>query len=777
MISYRRITESVSGLKNRIKDDVELNAIKNMRNEFENIDNMLQMYLITHNRFYLGRLDSSVYQTGEILKKLKKSVKLSQKSVESLDSMGYYTKLKSKNIAEIIRFQQDVSIEKLIDDYLNMQSIRNADENHERSLWSRLKLRNKSKKKIEKPEKTIPETEINIEKQDIVQMAEADNINPYLEKDHVINIRYNSISKALERNEIDRIDHERRQTERSIESANESIMVLGILTSVFILLAGIVYFRYIKRMAEIGRQLTLSKEQAEELTLIKERFMANMSHEIRTPLNAISGFIDQLQEDGLSKDKAHQAELVTKSIQHILNIINDILDFSKLKAGKLSLEQKGFKAAETIRQAAELLIPLIKKPKTRLIMNISKNMPEVLIGDAYRLRQILLNILGNSIKYTESGTIELSAGFETKEDGKSYLNLNVTDTGIGIDASELSNIFNEFHMAGNARWSKAGSTGLGLSITKMLVELFHGNISIESRTGSGTSVKIQLPMYEGTASDVLEEISYNPDETNFLRNKVVLVADDEPFNRDLIKKILQKFEVQILEAENGQVVMDILKDKRVDCILMDIKMPVMNGIESTEALRNSEDKSISDIPVVAVSAALTDETLDKLSSMGVDKSLEKPFRENELLRILHDIFGGDHPPIDVQDNNDDMGPPDSPSGFDITELQRQSNGDSKFVEEMLKTLLESTSDGLNSIKNSIQSKEKDSIHITSHRIASPLRYIKADTLYKSIKLLENQTDTGVDTDFELLLKTYETAKRQFYRLKRNIQDYMNSKII
>src|SRR5690606_20419450 len=302
---------------------------------------------------------------------------------------------------------------------------------------------------------------------------------------------------------------------------------------IFILLAGIYYFRYLRKLAEIQQRLASSKEIAEELAVIKERFMANMSHEIRTPLNAISGFVDQLHASDLNYSQKKQIEIIQKSIQHILNIVNDILDFSKLNAKRLQLNQKGFAFQPTLQQTLELLEPLAAEKNILLQCRINKDLPPVFIGDAYRIRQILLNIIGNAIKYTIEGGINVHIRHEMIKDNFCEVEIEVKDTGIGIEQNELSNIFKEFHMAENAApWNKSGSSGLGLSITKMLVDLHNGSIGIDSDLNKGTVVKIKLPFRVGSSTDLEDEHLYLKD-LEFLAGKRIIIADDEPFNRVL----------------------------------------------------------------------------------------------------------------------------------------------------------------------------------------------------------------------------------------------------
>ncbi|MEZ4804374.1 MAG: response regulator [Bacteroidia bacterium] len=778
IISYSKIQDSVSSLKNRINDDFELTSIKDIRSKYNAIDNMLEMYLISHDKFYLEQLDTMSKKARYAIIDLKTSSKLSTEAIELMDSLKIYVNEKERNIHQIVRFQQDASIKKLIEDYMNMQSIRSAmdraaiENRSSKGIWNKLGFKSSKKKKEE--EEAIDTNMVNIEKQDLVKMAQSGDINPYLETDHELNLKFNELCKQLESGEINRLDLERRDTEATIRSANNSIMTLGACTAIFILLAGIVYFRYIKKLGQIRRRLSNSKEIAEEMAMIKERFMANMSHEIRTPLNAISGFVDQLHSSELNVKQKKQISIIQKSIQHILNIINDILDFSKLNAGKLTLQKKGFEIAKTVSNSIELLDTLLEDKSVDMQLTIASEVPEILIGDAYRLRQILLNIIGNAIKYTNVGTIHIDLDGKFDSNENYILKICVKDSGIGIDKTELDNIFKEFHMADNARWSKAGSSGLGLSITKMLVELHEGSIDIQSEINRGTSVCSQLPYAVGSKSDLVVENSYLND-LLFLENKSIIIADDEPFNRVLLNNILHKYNAKTFEAENGYHVLSILEKEPIDCILMDVKMPELNGLQTTQRIRKSGNVVIANTPIIAISAALTPDNLRNLMHMDVEHFIDKPFKEGELLNLLHQVLKPGSIEIDHEiTETDELIPPNK--SFDLYELQKQAGQDQNFIQDMIKTLIHSTHLGITEIELGIQKGDWKDVNITAHRISSPLKYIKAEEVYKSVKQIEYITESGEDIPQDIILNQLNTFKKHFSELEEILETYLKNEM-
>lgn len=773
IISYSRISDSLNNLKSRINQDFELNLIKSMHSNYTSIDNKLEMYVITHRKEYLSQLDSSNAEIRSQLINLKMSRKITKQESVLIDTLKYLISQKIKNVANIVRFQQDKSIERLIEDYMNMQSIRTAmDRVANETKIKKKSARQKAKKALDLADSALQAAQSR--EIDILELADENNINPYLERDHFLNLRVTEIIEMLENMETDRLDGERILTESTIKTANRSIMLLGACTALFIVLAGIVYFRYIRNLARVQRRLAASKDIAEELAMIKERFMANMSHEIRTPLNAISGFVDQLHSSNLNYTQRKQTEIIQKSIQHILNIVNDILDFSKLNAGKLELNKKGFEPEKTVNQTIELLEPLISEKNILLHCRVDSNLPKILIGDAYRIRQILLNIIGNAIKYTIEGSINVSVTHRSIGMNACEIIVEVRDTGIGINKDDLDNIFKEFHMAENAAgWNKSGSSGLGLSITKMLVELHNGKIEIESALNQGTTVTIKIPFAIGSKTDLAMENSYLND-LLFLENKKIIIADDELFNRVLMNNILHKYNAQTFEAENGLHVLSILEREKIDCILMDVKMPELNGLQTTRRIRQMKDPDIANIPIIAVSAAMTHDNLRNFIDNKVELFLEKPFKENDLMDLLYSVLKENGSTSNVDRVKMELSPEQPRKLFDLTELQRQSGADPNFIVDMLETLFTSTRKGIEEIEQEIQNERWDNINLIAHRLASPLRFIMAGDPYNSIKQIENMTESELSISKDEIKNQFQMFKNQYSKLEQMLQNHIKN---
>lgn len=388
-------------------------------------------------------------------------------------------------------------------------------------------------------------------------------------------------------------------------------------------------------------------QKAEEANIAKSRFLANMSHEIRTPMNGVIGAAEIALAEELSPVVGKNIRMIHDSGLSLLNIINDILDFSKIESGYFKMDENPFILKETIERIMEMFSEKIKEKKIDLIVKLEPKIPETLVGDATRLRQVITNLVSNAIKFTDSnGTIILSIGQKKSynESDKVVLDCYVKDKGLGIAEKELDKLFNPFTQADNSATRKHGGTGLGLSITKKLIEQMKGTISIESRQGKGTCVfftcsfkrlskKTDTQNAVRSASDPVEKpIQYYKDS---VRGARIMVAEDNPVNQQIIKTILYKAHLDVTIAGNGREALEILDKGEFDVILMDIQMPEMDGIEATANIRNHPEKA--GIPIIALTANAMKGDENTYLSSGMDGYVTKPINQAKLFKVLSEV--------------------------------------------------------------------------------------------------------------------------------------------
>ncbi len=376
--------------------------------------------------------------------------------------------------------------------------------------------------------------------------------------------------------------------------------------------------------------LTQARKIAEETARAKEVFLANMSHEIRTPLNAILGLGNQLSKTSLDPIQESFLNAINTSSDNLLVIINDILDYSKIEAGKMRIEHIGFEMTSLLRQIELTLSQNARSKGLEFILETDESLAPVLIGDPYRINQAILNLLSNSIKFTEKGTILLGCRVKDTSETEQQLTITVEDTGIGIDPKFLGSIFQKFSQENVNAARKYGGTGLGMAITYQLVSLMKGTIEIESQKGEGTKAEITLRFPIGNKRDlpVKEERHVNID---VLRGKRILIVEDNQLNRVVAGTILGTYKVEVTEAVNGQEAIDLMKTHDFDLVLMDMQMPVIDGLTATKIIRSEISR---DVPIIALTANALQGEQDKCMEAGMDDFITKPFIESRLLEVI-----------------------------------------------------------------------------------------------------------------------------------------------
>jgi PAS domain S-box-containing protein len=392
--------------------------------------------------------------------------------------------------------------------------------------------------------------------------------------------------------------------------------------------------RDITERKKFEAELLKAKEIAEESELAKEKFLANMSHEIRTPMNAIYGLANILMDKNLSNEDRESVRAINHSAKNLIRIINDILDFSKIESGNVEIRQTSFDLEQVLDGVSQTLRLVALNKNIELRTLVDSNVPKELLGDPIRLRQILLNLESNAIKFTEQGHVETHVKLKHKSDEECILIFEVKDTGIGIPESKLQTIFRSFTQASDDTSRKYGGTGLGLTIAKELIELQSGTIDVHSIQGHGSTFVFTLKFELGKGLEPkakLEERNYSLDE---LSGYKFLMAEDNPMNQLLAKKVFAKWNCKIDFADNGQIAIDKLNVNDYDLILMDLQMPELDGYQTTKYIRNEMRQPKSEIPIIAITAhALSGESA-RCISIGMNDYISKPFDQLDLFEKI-----------------------------------------------------------------------------------------------------------------------------------------------
>ena len=403
----------------------------------------------------------------------------------------------------------------------------------------------------------------------------------------------------------------------------------------------------------LQRELITARNVAEQSASAKSSFLANMSHEIRTPMNGVVGFTDLLMETDLDSEQKEYVEAIHRSGKSLLIIIDDILDFSKLESGDLFLETIDFDLAQVISDVSNLIKPKLEDKPVKIEYQIDPAIPPMINGDPHRLRQVLLNILGNSAKFTKKGKIRSVITLEKKEEKRIFLHFELQDTGIGIPSDKLETIFELFTQADSSTTRQYGGTGLGLSIARKMSQKAGGNCWAESEPGKGSIFHV-TGWFEMAAKEVLSKKIDGSLRQNVITNNLesikILIAEDNPVNQLLAKKLLGKMGYQVDVADNGKIAVDkyanVLEsnDRIYDIIFMDMQMPEMDGVQATKIIREKEKKLTAEnnnlhIPIIAMTANVLKEHRNMCFEAGMDDFVAKPIGKELVNNIIQKWVG------------------------------------------------------------------------------------------------------------------------------------------
>jgi signal transduction histidine kinase/CheY-like chemotaxis protein len=431
------------------------------------------------------------------------------------------------------------------------------------------------------------------------------------------------------------LDNNLKETLRQSNQLSGKILsldkILSIVAILAIVILGTVIIKRLLEQLRLINTLALEKERADKSARIKEQFLANMSHEIRTPINAVVGFSNLLQKTPLQNEQKQFVDLIQTSGENLLAVVNDILDISKLEAGMMRISKNPFNIREKCMANEMMFYHKAIEKNISFSYRIDENIPDMLLGDAERLNQVMTNLINNAIKFTSKGEVNVEVKMKNKTAGKVDILFSVKDSGIGIPANKISAIFERFEQADSETSRQYGGTGLGLSIVKKIINLQGGEISVQSEPGKGSDFMFTIS-YDYIDTSIKPEdsaASQNTEKTEFNSIKA-LVAEDNITNQTLLKFILKQWNLEYDLAENGQQALQLMQKNKYDIVLMDIQMPVMDGYEAAQKIRKDFNK----IPIIAMTAHVLPTEREKCINAGMNDYISKPLMEAEFLALL-----------------------------------------------------------------------------------------------------------------------------------------------
>lgn len=515
----------------------------------------------------------------------------------------------------------------------------------------------------------------------------------------------------------------------------------------------------ITKQKELESALAIAKNRAEEASVAKEAFLANMSHEIRTPLNAIIGMIRELSREELSPKQQTYLSHTDTAARHLLSIVNNILDISKIEAGELTLDEHNFSLQALIANISSILHFKASKKGIKLTSWLSENIWSAFIGDSARIRQVLLNLLDNAIKFTMEGSVHLDIELLGEEEDSQLIGITIKDTGIGMDADYLGQLFSKFSQAEKSTSRRFGGTGLGMSITKEIIKLMGGDIVVESTKGKGTQFQVTVRLSRGDINNLSDRIQ---DSEHLLRGAHVLLVEDNVMNRFIANKSLSYFGCTTDEAENGLVALELLKENKYDLILMDIQMPKLDGVETTKVIRN--DLKL-DLPIIAVTANAFKKDIDLYLSNGMNDYVTKPFEEKELFNTIAKQLMWNMPATTFIANSID-------DGYDLSQLFELSRGDEEFVKNMIGIFLEHTPPALEEMTKGLVDHDFTTVAKVAHRIKPSVESMgisQLDGVARDIELLAREEiidEEGLSSKVHFLTETLSAVLTRLRKEKK-----------
>ncbi|MBO9566295.1 MAG: response regulator [Niastella sp.] len=414
-----------------------------------------------------------------------------------------------------------------------------------------------------------------------------------------------------------------------VQKSGQKALEFSYILIVLVLLGAAGVFWY---LIYIIQKLIRSDKMLRDSARVKENFLANMSHEIRTPMNAIVGFAQLLAQKPLDQDAQHYVKTIERSGENLLAIVNDILDISKIEAGMMRIEKVPFSLRGLVNSVQMMALPRANNKGIRLTVEIDNTIPDILEGDPVRLTQILYNLLGNALKFTAEGSVALKVIIEERLNHTVKLNIQVRDTGIGIEPQKLKDIFGRFEQADDTITRQYGGTGLGLSIVRDLVELQGGTIKVESEIGEGTVFYVSIP-YAISTSQIADNLAISETVSPGATSSAikVLITEDNENNQSLLSHIFKNWNLQFEIANNGLEAIEKLRLSKYDLVLMDIQMPVMDGYTAARKIRNDLR---SDIPIIAMTAHAMPGEREKCLSYGMNDYIAKPVKQEQLSQLI-----------------------------------------------------------------------------------------------------------------------------------------------
>jgi signal transduction histidine kinase/CheY-like chemotaxis protein/HPt (histidine-containing phosphotransfer) domain-containing protein len=768
-LSYQSLSSIVSSINVKTKPDYTVITLKDIALELEKAENSIRVFTLSKDEKNLKPYYEVIFIIDKKLKTLRTDNPDNPELLARIDTINWLIEERYVLWSRMIMLHETDSthgkLESLSQELLKIDTL--SKNQKKETMFEKLFRTNTIEEPIvnhrELAEK-INIVEVQGQQRNIMLKNEELKLSRTNQK---ITARFYALIQELEKAEKEATESKALKADILARQTYQWLAFFMIAVTLLAVIVVLLVARFTKKTIATQHMLEHSKQEAERLAKIKELFTANVSHEIRTPLNAIYGFLEQVELNSLDEENREKLKVIKTASKNLLRIVVDVLDFSKLQSGKLILENRHYTIRSVVDDVFLLFNESAVKNNSVLQLHVDPDVTEAYFGDPFRLKQILNNLVGNAIKFTRNGTIGIDVYEEYKSRKGANLVIRISDTGIGIASEKLESIFDDYTQGEAGTTQKYGGTGLGLSIVKKIIELFGGTITVESRLNAGSTFTCHLQQAIGDVELVhTEETSGAIIAPPELQNFNLLIADDEPYNRLLLKMILKKWKMPFEEAADGLNAIDKIKSERFQLAILDIQMPGINGIKAAKFVRDVLKKSKVDFPLVALTAAYSTEECKVYKEGGFNEVIRKPFSETELLRVIVSLLKlSTNTPLEIVP----AAIMEKATGnLNLRELYRISNNDESFVKEMLETFVKTYYQGLEQIDEKLEVQEYHEIAEVAHKICSPCRHLGADELGRLTKKLESECRKSSPKNN--ISKLVDDLKSEFFRVESQINN-------
>ena len=583
--------------------------------------------------------------------------------------------------------------------------------------------------------------------------------NKLLKNDQIITRQLRDLMAGIESNERNEY-YERIAKSRDILDRTSNFIV--IITAISLVIA--IIFLYlittdVSKSQKYRNELEDEKNYTETLLNTRETLINTVTHDLRSPLNTVIGYSDLLEKTGLDTKQQYYLEHLKKSSDYILHLVNDLLDLSKLEAGRMVIEKLPFSPKKLIENTVLSVIPPQDKKQLDIRVHTDEALGKQFIGDPFRIKQVLTNLISNAYKFTDEGAIRIESKLLSKNKDKKELTISVEDTGIGIDAEQQKYIFEEFSQGDDTIEKKYGGFGLGLSITQKIIQLLDGTITLKSEPGKGSVFVVKIPI-ELASSQVMEE-EIQSIEINRFKNQRALIIDDDPSQLKLTGEIISLAGLNYDTGMNGKEALKVLAENEYDIILSDIQMPKMDGFTLLKHIKS--DPKTRGIPVIALSGR-TNKHVSEYKEAGFSGSLRKPYSPADLLQLISQFLQVESKisvtPVSAVSGSD--------GSYSLEDLSIFAQGDPDSLYAIIDTFYQSTRENIEALKIAASHNNTTEISQLAHKMLPMFKQIKAVEISPILNQLEHQEDKNLEEILKLTKNVIRKIEKLISELKVNL---------